>query len=334
MSQEIHDLINLLGKDKEQLMSSIESNVRNGVSNLGRKCLDVYQTSASGTVSYYAALPPSLNWASRFIAFCRGTRQNDMAVESIIPDTVNTEVTKAFLSYYESRSEEIAGLIANQLATSDLFVKSLAEAVTSSKVVDGAIAVARHSVNEKIKLLLVESLKNAATHSALAKTGAIASGVVTKVTASSIGPLVIKQLAILSKGIVAKLMASSAFKIMVAALVKKFAAAIVITVVSHFLWTLIGAKIAAAIGGAIIPFLTIAILGWVAYEIGHLSETLGNKISIELKYKLRGEVDKINEQVAIDIHQQIGTSIGALVAAMASDASFIDEISEAFVQST
>ncbi len=324
--ESVRDLAQALGKNKKVLLDDIERRVRHGVKNLGSECFSVIEKTSHQRIKYD---PPSLEWGRRFVLFCRKKTHNGNSLDSPVTDKVSNEVSAAFLAYYQDKSEDISAIVARDFAKNEIFVDTLVRAIHDANIVKSSGWMTKTAIRTQIRAVVIAALQSSQVQAIGSQITGITSALIAKVAASSVGTIILKQLLLYSKVIVAKILASAAFKTMVAAAIKKFAAAAILAMVTHALWGLLGAKVAAAIGSAIVPIIAIAILGWVVYEIVHMPEKLGNKLAIEVRAKLDGEMENINYQMASSIYEQIGNSFGSFAASLVTNEDFIEALNGA-----
>lgn len=247
-------------------------------------------------------------------------------MDSPVTEKVSNEVSEAFLEYYQGKSDDISAIVAKDFVKNDALVDAIVEAVQNANIIKASDWMTKKAVKTQIRSIVIAALQSAQVQAIGTQITGITSAVIAKAAASSIGTIILKQLLLYSKAVVAKILASAAFKTMVAAAIKKFAAAAILATVTHALWGLLGAKVAAALGGAMIPIIAAAILGWVIYEISHMPKKLGKKLATEVKSKLNGELIKINRKMANNIYDQIGSSFGGLAASLVTNEDFIEAI--------
>lgn len=133
--------------------------------------------------------------------------------------------------------------------------------------------------------------------------------------------LLAKHMAVLLKSIVAKILASTAFKTMIATLVKKFVAFKILSIVISS----IGAKLAGiSIGYILAPL----ILAFIAYEAYTLPQKMAKDISEAVADELSKEFANLNNQISLNIVAELGTSaISAYISDVVSDDAMKDFIS-------
>nr|VFK28003.1 MAG: hypothetical protein BECKMB1821G_GA0114241_10323 [Candidatus Kentron sp. MB]VFK29311.1 MAG: hypothetical protein BECKMB1821I_GA0114274_100927 [Candidatus Kentron sp. MB]VFK74742.1 MAG: hypothetical protein BECKMB1821H_GA0114242_100927 [Candidatus Kentron sp. MB] len=325
MSEEtIRDLAQALGNDKDVLLDDIERRIRWGVKSLGSDCFSVIEEKAGYQRTKYD--PPSPDWGKRFVLFCRKKNHKGNALDSPVTDRVSNEVSAAFLEYYQDKSEDISAIVARDFAKDEAFVGAIVDAIHDTNVVKASEWMTKKMIEAQIRAVVIAALQSAQIQAIGSQIASVTTALIAKVAASSVGTIISKQLLLYSKVVVAKILASAAFKTMVAAAIKKFAAAAILATVTHALWGLLGAKVAAAIGSAIVPIIAVAILGWVVYEIVNMPEKLGDKLAVEVRAKLDREMNNINRQMASNIYEQIGGSFGGLAASLATNDAFIEAL--------
>lgn len=322
-SKTISNLTLALGSNKNILLDDIESRIRIKVKGLGSKCFSVIEKTSYRSTQYD---PPSLDWGKRFVLFCRQKNHNGNTLDSPVTEKVTTEVSAAFLKYYQGKSEKISEIVAQDFANNEIFVDSLVDAIHDANIIKASEWMTATMIKKQIRTVVIAALQSTQVQAIGSQVIGITSALITKVAASSIGTIILKQLLLYSKVVIAKILASAAFKTMVAAAIKKFAAAAILATIAHALWGLLGAKVAAALTGAIVPIIAFAILGWVIYEIKNMPEKLGNKLAIEVRAKLDGKMNDINHQMASNIYDQVGNSFGALAASLVTNEEFIEAL--------
>lgn len=323
-SETIKELVDALGEGKEGLIRDIRMSVKHDVSSLqASRCFSVVDNRKNYT-------PPSIDWGKRFVAFCRKKRFHGRKLDSPVTEVVTDSVSKCFLKFYNKKSDDISSIIANDLVNNELFIDSIAEVIHDAKIIKGSKLASASLLKKHIKDIIISALNSAQSQAVAYKVTAVTSAAVSAAASSTIGPLIMKQLALHSKVVVAKILTSAAFKTMVTAAVKKFALAAIIAFVTHALWGLIGAKVAAALGSAVIPVISAGILGWVVYEMANMPKKLGVQLSLEVSAKISDDFKKINKVVAKNIYNEIGKNFGDFAASLIDSDEFVVAINDVF----
>lgn len=320
----IKELVNSLGKDKDKLLDDVHWRVKYGVKSLGvKKCFSVIEVKSYGRKEYN---PPTLSWGQRFTNFCLKKNYEGNQLDSPVTEKVLTEVSEAFHKYYQDKSSDISEIISKDIATNDKFINSLANTIHQA----GIVQASKKVIKSKLNSLISSALHSAQAQAITAQVVGITGSLVTQVASSAVGKIILKQILIYSKIVIAKILGSAAFKTMLGAAIKKFAFAAILAAVTNVLWGLLGAKVAAAIGSAIVPIIAIGILGWVAVEIASMPEKLGEKLADEIKRNMSNEIDKINHQMANNIYEKIGENFGSLAAKLVVDKDFQESLNSCF----
>ena len=323
----ISDLVQALGDDKESLLDDVEYRIRSAVEALGSKCFSVIEREKKRSMRYD---PPSLDWGKRFILFCRKKTNDGNVLDSPVTDIVAAEVSAAFLEYYQSKSDEISAIMVQDLVKNQAFVNALVSSVQDANIVKASKLMTNKVINDQIRTVVTAALQSAQSQAIGSKIAVTTSGVITKIAASSVGKIILQKLSLYCQLMVAKILTSAAFETMVVAAIKKFTAAAILAAVTHALWGVLGAKVAAAIGSAIVPIISVAILGWVVYEIVHMPEKLAEKLAVEVRANLDGEIGNINQEIATSFYEEIGSNVGGLAASLATSTEFSSAIKKCF----
>lgn len=321
--QSVESLTSMLGENKEKLLADIDRRIRISVERLGAECFSVIEKTPGGNLKYD---PPGLNWGKRLVAFCRRKTVDGHELDSPATDVIVKEVSAAFLTYYEGESERISHVVTRDLARNERFIDAIVDTIAESNVFRSSGSVTKFVIKQQVRTVIVAALQSAQVQAVAGQVTSIAVGVVSKVATSSVGAILLKQLLLHSQVIIAKILASAAFKTMLVAAIKKFAAAAILATLAHALWGLLGAKVAAAVGSAFVPVIAVGILGWVVYEIAHMPKKLADKLAVEVTNKLRGELTAINRHIAYNIYEEIGSSIGGFAAGLVTNDDFVQAV--------
>ena len=297
----ISDIISTLGEDKEQVLDRIQSAVAKNIAELKERTISV---TVAGTE--YGFKKNFLKWIPRFSAFL--SRKETYEYYTISTPVV-TATTDAILSelkdYYGSKGDKIADSAGEYVLANDKLRKSLANAISDTATAKLGTQAIAHTISDRIQDFVAP----------------LVTGTVVNILSTTTGKLVLKQVLIHSKAIVAHVVASKSFTIMMKVAMKKFIVAAVIGITTKIAATTFGAKIAAAIGSVVVPVIGPIVIGgiiaWLIHELVTFPRKLGYKVSEEVRRILSDKFDETNSNVASSIIEAIEKEIGTLGANIA-----------------
>jgi hypothetical protein len=314
--QQIDELLNALGKDKQKFLNATQSAVKNYISAQGSGCLTVVglNSACEPTTTYEPSA--SITYARALLAFSRGKDFNSQPLDSGLTRPVAAIVVGEFEKLYGSNSAALEKALLHVLTEDSTILNSMVQTIVDSRLTDMALGQTRSfvasrltkEVSQRACTLIVEHMKTYAHHSAavgghvttvgkkavtdvatvsLAKTVAL---VITKMIASGMGPLL------------AKLLATAAFKTAIMTALKKYIIAAIIATIIKAIAVKIGIASSTLIAWVLIPL----IVAFIAREIyvfpGHLAE----KVAEKLREELDGNFTAINKTILEKLFDGLG----------------------------
>lgn len=319
----VDEIVKSLGNKKGQFLSSVETSIDSYISNKSwQDCLTIVLRNSNGDVS--SKWHPSEiknGYTPRFIAFLRKKPYNGYIVDSALTDGVVEIVTNKFSLFYKENTSAISNALLDQMLKNHVFIEQLSSQVIEisngslpSAIKSQMTAAIIHHLEKAMNINIAESC----SHVIVASTGQIvalsASIPITKAMIAAMG----KSIAFFMKTAIAKVLASTAMKTMMMTAVKKIVAAkIVATIIA-----LVGTHLSGiSVAWVIIPLL----LAFFAYEVSHLPQKMGKKVSEAVKKELNGEFEKINKTITMQI---VGSLSSSVINVIANDIAKNEEIKE------
>lgn len=299
----VNDVLAKLATKKTDFLDSIKRDIDGYISNLSiRDCLTIVMRNSSGVaVSTWYPKEALDGYLPRFIAFIRKKKYDGYVVDSYLTDKVVAIVTKHFQRFYTDNTDLLSKTVYENLLKDAVFVNTLCQ-----HIIDASNSTLPAAIRSKLVSVLIHKLEeglstdivSSTAHSIATMTTQVV-GVATAIPITkTIAMVLMKNCAVAMKGIVAKILASSAFKTMLAATVKKMVAVKVLGA----LITFVGAKIGLGGGGFALGWVIWPLLvGFIAYEVHTLPGKLGKKISVEVCNELNGQYQYVNRQVVSQI---------------------------------
>lgn len=318
-----------LGRHKDDFLNEIQSKIYNYIDSRScAQCLSIVERKISSLTWYPSEVLQG--YTPRFIAFIRKKRYKGNELDSALTDAVVNIVVTTYNKYIQTQSGYIVKPILEDALNNRIIINSIAK-----KAVDTWQSNFPQYLKQKLMAELVhrieDSISTNIVHASSQAVSTAATKVIAGVTAAaaaipiskSMAALLAKHMAILLKGIVAKILASAAFKTMIATLVKKFVAFKILSVIISS----IGAKLAGISIGYILAPLIVA---FIAYEAYTLPRKMAKDISESVVDELSKEFENMNNQISTNIVAELGTSaITAYISDIVNDDTmkeFIDTI--------
>lgn len=315
---DVQVVVNELGKNKISFLDEVESSIKTYLENKSwQECITIVERWSDGSVKN-TWKPSELGdgFGKRFYAFLRKKRYDGCELDSGLTDGVVSLVTSKFEKFYSDNSVNLAKPLTQQLIKDRVFVKQLASqivevskgslpTVIKNKLTAKLIHALEDSMNINFSQIAADQIHNLTAHViAIAASAPISKTVMV---------VLMKYMAVFLKGVIAKMLAATAVKTMLMALLKK----------------LLAVKIIAAIGAIVLPFLggvpvwaivAPLLAAFLAYEVYSLPRKMGEKVSQAVRSELNGEFDKINTNIAENILSGFTkTALNTLISDIAHD---------------
>lgn len=327
-NQSLKFLVDRLGDEKYDFLNSVESKINSHISRRkGKDCLTFVERGSTGSVLRTWRPEASGDYIKCLTNFCSGSSFKGNELDSYLTDDVVKVVTQEFEVFYEKNTKEIAPILTEIIIQDKVFLESLTE-----QIVDFANAEIPSSIKSQVASVLVHKLEdvfdanitNSAAHAVNVVATKAVSAAVSLPIAQHTAMIILKYLTIHLKAVLAKVLASTAIKSMIAAAVKKFAAAALIATIVK----IVGAKLSLSAGAAFAFVLIPALFAFIAYELVNFPKKLGAKVSEKLRSELDGSFEKINMNILEEAVSQISSAgLSGLASSIAQEPEIKEAIS-------
>ena len=320
---QVQAMVSKLAEKKKPFLDEVERSIHTYISSRSwQQCLTLVERRADGSkrLTWY---PSEVfdGYTGRLIAFLRKQPYKGYDLDSYLTDGVVERVTKKFEKFYADNSSDLAEPLLKQLLANKVFVNMLAK-----EIVEASNSPLSQAMKDKLTAHLAHVLEDSmqVNLSQIALNGI--QTIITKVVAgaaalpisNAVLAVLLKNVAIFLKGAIAKVMATTAFKTMFAAAVKKLVAVKIIAVLAAILAPVIGSV-------SIVYIVAPLIAAFIAYEVATLPENMAEKVSEAVRKELNGEFDNISTNVVTEILKSLTTgTLSALAKDIAGDANFKD----------
>lgn len=324
---QVQAMVAKLAGKKTPFLNDVEHSIYSYISGSSwQNCLTLVERRADGS-KRFTWYPSEVfdGYTGRLIAFLRKKPYDGYDLDSYLTDGVVARVTKEFENFYADNANALAEPLLKQLMADKVFVNMLAKEIVEAS---------NSPLSQAMKDKLAEHLAHVLEDSMQVNISQIAldgiQTIITKVVAgaaalpisNAVLAVLLKNVAFFLKGAIAKVMATTAFKTMFAAAVKKLVAVKIIAVLAAILAPVIGSV-------SIVYIVAPLIAAFIAYEVATLPENMGEKVSVAVRQELSGEFDKISTNVVTEILKSLTKdTLCALAKNIAGDANFKDIVSK------
>lgn len=300
--------------DKTAFLDDVEGSVRLYIVGTGKQCIAIVEkipksTGAAGDqdLQYHLYkhelhLDPDLpEFAKVLIRFIRRKRHDGHDLDSALTEPILEIIEDKYVKLFESHGKEICSEFLEALKKDNVLLNSFVERLADK--VSGKIA---KKARAKIVHLLVEQIHDAATSNTSHVVGQhishFASTAVGSQIASIAAHVLLKAIAVNMGHIIAKFLASAAFKKVVMVLLHKLVVGIITAAVLHFL----AANVGAAIGAGTIMWIIIPIVAAIIIkQIADFPKKLGKEVSKSVRAHLASNFGQTNEGILAKTFQEI-----------------------------
>lgn len=335
-SEIIKVLVEKLGEKKSDFLDDVESSIDIHISSKSAsECLTINQLWFSGNVKSTYKPEVSKAYFKCLSCFLKKEKLEGYDLDSKLTLGVVDLVTKKFNNFYSSNAPELAEPLARQLVKDKVFVNKLAETIV--EVTKGPLpdAVKKQLTTHLVHILqdsMGVNIGHVVGHAAAyaisqAVSVAVAMNISTSVIAS-----VLKQVAFALKGVIAKVLATTAFKTTIVTFLKKLMAMKIVAFLAALIASVpvLGPAIAAApLWMIIAPVLA----GFIYYQISNLPNSMGEKVSLAVRQELSGKFERLNTDVVTQIIENfskdaLNTLAKSIADEVAQDPTFKNAINE------
>ena len=319
----VDEIVKELGYKKDLFLNSVKSSINTHVSNKSwQDCLTIVLRNSNGSISstWYPSEVMD-GYTPRFIAFLQKKSYKGYTVDSVLTDGVVDLVTRKFSSFYKDNSDCISKPLLKQLLKDHVFVEQL-----SKQVVEISNSTLPSVIKSQMASVIIHHLENSMNVNIAQSCGHVIATSTTQIMAvtatlpisKAMVAVMAKSMAVFMKAAIAKVLASTAMKTMMMTAVKKIVAAKIIA----GLIALVGTHL----GGMSVAWIVAPLLAaFIAYEVTHLPQKMGKKVSEAVVAELSGEFEKINKSVAQQIVESFSASV---ISSLATDIANDEEVKE------
>ena len=297
----IAQIVQELDASKDDFLDNTQQKIASWIKSQSvANCLTFVLRNNAGGIHQILEPAASLIYAKCLLAFLREQKFEKHEVDSLLTDGVVNMVIGEFEQLYEANQERIGNKVLAALLRDDVFRNGL-----STQIVNSFSGTLPEILKRKAMTVVLQKMDSAIGHSV---ENTVSKGSITLIKQTIAAPighklayLLIKILATNLKVIIAKFLASAAFKAAITAAIKKLVVAVVLSAMIKF----IAAKLGISAAGAYALFLIPLIATYLAYEAYSLPENLAKKISEQIKTTLASEYGAINQDIASNIVNNI-----------------------------
>lgn len=269
MAISVQSLVNELGSKKVEFLTNVRNSVYNHIAAKNwRDCLTITELYYDCTVRSTWRPKASTNYGGRLIAFTSGKRYEGRALDSGLTQGVVKRVTNEFERFYAS--EIFSRMLVKQLMEDRVFAKKLA-----STIVDAASEPISSALKRQITERLADVLQEKLGDTLVSVTTTLVSKVVAVMVSNSVLTIILHHMTIMLKGVLTKILATTALKTTLVAVVKKLAATKTVTIVAALVAQTLGSVSFIVIAAPIVA----VVIAWV---IHHEAENLPIKMATEI----------------------------------------------------
>ena len=241
------------------------------------------------------------NFIKVLYKFIRGKSLKGHQLDSALTPRILEIIERNFVSLYDRHRREISDEFVERLKDNNILLNSFIERLTD-KVLD---KIASHSRKKMVETLAIQIQHTASSQSAHAvahhvsqfastalgsQIAVVTATAIMKVIMAKIGP------------IVAKFLASAAFKKVIAAIAHKLIVGVITSTVLHFL----AAHIGAAIGASAMLIIIIPIVAAILIEkIKNFPQKLGKEVSASIRQHLANSFESRNKNILEQVFDRI-----------------------------
>jgi len=334
-------LSDIFEADKTAFLDDVQTSVRSYIIGTGKQCIAIVEkiptsTPASGDQVQYHLYKHELHldsdlaeFAQVLIHFIRRKPHDGHDLDSALTEPVLEIIEDKYVKLFESHGEEISSEFLEALKKNNILLNSFLERLADK--VSGKIAT---KIRTKIVHLLVLHIHDAATSNTSRIIGQNISHFAATAMGSQIAAIaahvLLKSISVNMVHIIAKFLASAAFKKVIVVLLHKLIVGIIMAAVLHFL----AANVGAAIGAGTIMFIIVPIVAVIIIkQIVDFPKKLGNEVSESVRAHLASNFGQANNDILAKTFQEIFND-DKLLEAVANDVDvrrMIEKLSEEIV---
>lgn len=324
-SETVKALVEKLGKKKTDFLYDVKSSVKVHIaSKSASDCLTINQLGLSGGVKSTYAPEASKAYFKCLVAFLKKNNLDGYNLDSKLTPGVVEVVTQKFNNFYSSNASELAKPLAQQLMKDQVFAHKLAETIVETTKGSLPETVKKQLTTHLVHILQDSMGVNIGHAIGTAATVAISKAVSVTVAmniSTGIITAVLNQVAFALKGVIAKVLATTAFKTTIVAFLKKLMAIKIVAALAAIVAAVpvLGPAIAAA---PLYVIVAPVLAGFIYYQVSTLPENMGEKVAEAVCKELSGKFEKLNTDVVTQILENFSKdALGTLVKDIAKEVS-------------
>lgn len=302
-----NNIVSELGCKKSEFISEVQNDIESYIKNLSpSECLTLVSRYSDGSICCHWYPSEVLDgYTGRMIAFLREKKYEDKTIDSALTDPVVNIVSERFNKFYSDNSVTISKPLLDQILKDKVFVSQLSNQIV--EISGGIIPIyIKSELSKSIVHYIEDNIQTNIVHSSASQIQHLASSIVSHATAvpitTAISAVLVKNMAIFMKGIIAKVLATSAAKTMLIGVVKKVVAAKIIAAFVAILGPVLG-------GVSVIYIVAPLLAAYIAYEISNLPNELADKVSTAVANELSGKFNNINKGMATQLVQSMSLGL-------------------------
>lgn len=291
--------------DKTEFLSQVESDIRCYVISTGKQCIAIDEIfiRSNGDRDVWRTHKTSFdgNYIEVLYKFIREKPYNKHQLDSALTPRILEIIESNFVSLYERHSKEISEDFLQKLKNDKILLNSFVERLTDKivgkvatysrkKIVDAIVSQIQEAASTQTAQAVTEHVSHFASTAVGTQIATYTATAVMKVIIAKIGP------------IVAKFLASAAFKKVITAIAHKLIVSVIASAVLHFL----AAQIGAAIGASTIMWIIIPIVAAILIaQIQNFPGKLGKEVAMSIRQHLEENFKPTNKNILERVFDQI-----------------------------
>jgi hypothetical protein len=298
-------LVQTFDADKTKFLNQIESEIRSYVISTGKQCIAIEEVSILSDGDRLVWRTHETSFDGKYIEalykFIREKPYNGHQLDSALTPHILEIIENDFVTLYKHHSGEISEQFLKKLKDDKILLNSFVERLTD-KIVG--------KISDRARKIIVNTIATQIQQAASTQTSHVVAHHVSQFASTAVGTQIAAYTAtavmhvIVAKigPIVAKFLASAAFKKVIAAVAHKLIVGAVTSTVLHFL----AAQVGAAIGASTILWIIIPIVAAILVaQIQHFPEKLGKQVAESIRVHLDKNFKPTNKNILEQVFDQI-----------------------------
>ena len=318
MSTQIQTVVNELGAQKQTFLDNVRKEINSYITRKSwRDCLAILQLYSNGTVKSEWRPDATKAYLGRLLVFTRGKKYSEGYLEYDLDSGLTPGVVKVVIKEFEKfyTSEDFSKVLLHQIMKDRVFVEKLAETIIDATNGTLPTLLKKQLVERLVQILedsMGDSLKMVAGKGVMLVVGKAVSLVVATGISNAVLAVMMKNMALLLKGVLSKILATTAIKTTLISLAKKAATAKTISLLAMVLSPIL-AKIATTVSipvAYIVAPILVGILAWIIHhEAENLPANMGKKVSLVVCDELSGNFEQLNKNVVTEVMKSFSVDV-------------------------